>query len=229
MPKNQPSSTYTVIGSVFIAGLIIIGVIIYSGESSENNNTPAEMKIREASSEDHYLGDLNAPIKFIEYSDLECPYCQQFHLTLYEEIKPEYIDTGKIVWIFRNLPLIQIHSKAQREAEAAECVASLAGNDAFWQYIDIIFRNSPLNNGLNLSKLPEFAVQIGVNEKAFNECLQSGDYQADVKLDSDEAQALGATGTPFSVIMKNGEIIGTLPGVVEASQLKNMFDEMLAN
>ncbi|PIR05256.1 MAG: hypothetical protein COV57_00005, partial [Candidatus Liptonbacteria bacterium CG11_big_fil_rev_8_21_14_0_20_35_14] len=184
---------------------------------------------REASSEDHYLGDLNAPIKFIEYSDLECPYCQQFHLTLYEEIKPEYIDTGKIVWIFRNLPLIQIHSKAQREAEAAECVASLAGNDAFWQYIDIIFRNSPLNNGLNLSKLPEFAVQIGVNEKAFNECLQSGDYQADVKLDSDEAQALGATGTPFSVIMKNGEIIGTLPGVVEASQLKNMFDEMLAN
>lgn len=82
---------------------------------------------------DHIKGDANAPIKIIEYSDYECPYCKTFQVTL-EKIVTE--SNGSVAWVYRHWP---IHSGSFEKLVAAECVAKIKGNDAFWKYTDLLF------------------------------------------------------------------------------------------
>lgn len=88
---------------------------------------------------DHHFGSDNAEITIIEYSDLECPYCARFHQTMHQ-IVTDY--NGKINWVYRHLPLEQLHPNAFNKALASECVAELGGNDKFWDYIDDIFQKA---------------------------------------------------------------------------------------
>lgn len=81
---------------------------------------------------DHILGDRNAPIAIIEYSDYQCPFCHAVHPT-YKQIMKEY--DGKVMWVYRHFPL-SFHPEAMPLAIASECVASLKGNDAFWAFSD---------------------------------------------------------------------------------------------
>jgi len=82
---------------------------------------------------DHIMGDPNAEIMVIEYSDLECPYCKKFGNTM-KEIMNE--SNGDIAWVYRHWI---VHQGALPKAGASECVATLKGNDAFWKYIDLVF------------------------------------------------------------------------------------------
>jgi predicted DsbA family dithiol-disulfide isomerase len=88
---------------------------------------------------DHIVGDPNAPVVVVEYSDLECPYCKKFGATM-KEIVAE--SNGQVAWIYRHWIVHTDTSKGQNalpKAAAAECVAKLNGNDAFWKYIDLVF------------------------------------------------------------------------------------------
>lgn len=97
---------------------------------------------------DHIKGSINAPVKIVEYSDLECPFCKMFHATLQEIISdPEYKD--KVAWVYRHFPLTQLHSKAPKEAEATECAAEVGGNEGFWKFVDKINEITPANNKLD--------------------------------------------------------------------------------
>lgn len=82
---------------------------------------------------DHLLGNPNAPVLMVEYSDLECPFCQRFHPTMKQALD-EY--EGQIAWVYRHFPLDALHPNARKAAEASECVAKVAGNDKFWEFID---------------------------------------------------------------------------------------------
>lgn len=86
--------------------------------------------------EDHVRGSTNAQITVIEYSDLQCPFCQAHHATL-QALEKEYGD--QFAWVYRHLPLVSIHDTAQIRSEAAECVAKAKGNDAFWKFVDANF------------------------------------------------------------------------------------------
>lgn len=92
---------------------------------------------------DHILGDVNAEVTIIEYSDLECPFCARFQETK-NEIMTSY--PGKVRWVMRHFPLSDIHPHAKSYAYAAECANELGGNDAFWSMTDYIFKNQPLKN-----------------------------------------------------------------------------------
>lgn len=88
-------------------------------------------------STDHIKGDPStAQITIIEYSDFECPFCARFHPVL-EKIVAE--SNGSIAWVYRQFPLVQIHQNAMERTVASECVAKLKGNDAFWEYADLLF------------------------------------------------------------------------------------------
>ena len=85
---------------------------------------------------EHIRGNTNAPLTIIEYSDFQCPYCAKFHPTM-KQLTETF--PGQIKWVYRHLPLTNIHSNAVPAAVASECVARLAGNDAFWEFADNLF------------------------------------------------------------------------------------------
>ncbi|MEI6494824.1 MAG: thioredoxin domain-containing protein, partial [bacterium] len=158
---------------------------------------------------DHIRGSISAPIKVVEFSDIECPFCKTFHNTMLT-IDKEYVATGKIAWVFRQFPLVQLHSKAPKEAEATECAAELGGNDKFWQYLDKLFATTPSNDKIDLAVLPKIAKDLGLDTKSFEACLASGKYTAKVAESVAEANAAGGQGTPFPVIISDQPITGDL-------------------
>lgn len=105
-------------------------------------SSDAQVTLAPIGAQDHVLGDINAPITIIEYSDLECPFCIRFHDTQ-TTIMKEY--AGKIKWAHRHFPL-DFHPDAKPYAYATECAAEIGGNDAFWKIVDYIFKNQPLKN-----------------------------------------------------------------------------------
>jgi len=176
--------------------------------------------------EDHIKGNADtAKAILIEYSDTECPFCQQFHPTV-QRLTEEYGDD--FAWSYRHFPLTNIHSKAPKEAEATECAAELAGNDGFWAMLDKIFEVTPANNGLDLDILPELAEEVGLDRAAFVECLDSGKYADKVDAFRQSGVKAGVNGTPgsFLVNVETGET-QTISGALPYEQLKSQIDQIL--
>ena len=148
---------------------------------------------------DHIIGDINAPVKIVEYSDTECPYCKRFHYTM-KSIMESY--GGRAAWVYRHFPIEQLHPvKARASAEALECANELGGNKAFWAYLDKLFEVTPSNNQLDLALLPEIAKYVGLEKDKFESCLDSGKYANHVAQEAEEAMSTGGTGTPYTIII----------------------------
>lgn len=162
-------------------------------------------QMKPITSDDHIRGNPNAPVKIVEYSDTECPFCKRFHPTM-QQVMDEYGKDGKVAWVYRHFPLDQLHSKARKEAEATECAAELGGNDKFWAYLDRLMEVTPANNGLDPAELPKIAQYIGLDVTKFNTCLSSGKYAQKVEEHVQNAVATGGNGTPWSIVVgKNGK------------------------
>jgi protein-disulfide isomerase len=214
--------TLMIPGAVILAGIIISISIVYSrGPAVAPAPAPSPAPVpaaaqppagatsldamRAISAQDHYRGNLDAPVKIVEYSDTECPFCKQFHGTL-KQIINQYGASGKVVWVYRHFPLDGLHPKARKEAEATECANELGGAEGFWKFIDRLYEVTPSNNGLDPAELPKIAAYAGLNVGAFNTCLASGKYAAKVNADYQDAVATGGQGTPHSImIAPNGE------------------------
>lgn len=186
---------------------------------TEDNITPQPLN-----DADHVLGNRNSRLLFIVYSDLECPFCKQFHPTA-KQILEEY--KNNLALIYRHFPL-DIHPRARKEAEATECAQELGGSSDFWKYIDKIFEITPSNNGLNPDELPKLAVQIGLNENKFKDCLSSGKFTQKITDDYDQGVKSGVGVTPSSVIVdtKTGKT-KTITGAVRIEQAKSAIDAIL--
>ncbi len=175
------------------------------------------------SDDDWYQGGKDAEVTIVEFSDLECPFCKTFHPTM-QQVVDTYGD--KVKWVYRHFPLTSIHSKAQKEAEAAECAGELGGNVAFWKYINRVYEVTPANNGLDPAKLPEIAQEIGLNKQKFETCLNSGKHAKDVQADAQSGVAAGARGTPYSVLIAGDQKI-PLSGALPFEQIKSTIDSLL--
>lgn len=93
-------------------------------------------EIKPVSPDDHIIGDINAKIIVVEYSDLDCPFCKVFHATMHRVVKDS---TGDVAWVYRHYPIPQLHPNAFAKAEETECAWELEGNEGFWKYADKIF------------------------------------------------------------------------------------------
>ncbi|MDO8474356.1 MAG: DsbA family protein [bacterium] len=225
---------FAIPGAILAGALIIAGAVVYGDDIRERmqpGNTPSVREQRgdtlvvptldvAVAASDHIRGNVNAQITIVEYSDLECTFCKRFHETM-NQVLAVYGD--KVRWVYRHFPLDQIHTKADKEAEAAECAGELGGNDAFWAYIDKIFEITPSNNGLDLALLPQIAQDMGLDKGKFESCLSSGKYAELVEAQFQEGMRLGVNGTPGSFI--NGQPVR---GAVPFEALKGMIDDQLA-
>lgn len=213
--KQLSVQSSIILGSIIIAIAIVLGPVIINTDSikTTKTTTEVEIKIEPVTSNDHILGNTDtATVYVVEYSDLECPFCKVFHETMHRVV--EHYD-GKVAWVFRQFPIDSLHTKAREEAHASECVAELGGNTAFWSYIDRIFETTTSNDGLDLSVLPIFAIDLGIDKALFTECMTSNRHAEKIKAMEDDGIAAGLQGTPYSVIVtqkgKTVPINGNLP------------------
>lgn len=202
-------SQYVLPLTIVVAGVLIAGAVFLVGKSSVTPPPGSSGNISARvydPSVDHILGNPAAPVKVVEYMDLECPHCKAFEATMHQ-VMEHYGASGQVAWVSRPFPLASIHSKAPQEAQAAECAAAQGGDTAYFKFIDKLFDTTPSNNGLDLTQLPTIAGQVGLNVDQFNSCLASNKYSQKVSDSYNEAIKLGAQGTPFTLIMVGSDAV----------------------
>ena len=219
--------------AIVLAGLLIAGALYLSNTKSAAVAKPVAQaaqtagKIRPVSPNEHILGNPNAKVIIVEYSDTECPYCKQFQSTLHQVIS-DYGASGEVAWVYRYMPIAQLHPRSEKEAEAVECAGQLGGESAFWKYLDEVYSVTPSNNGLDPTELPKIAADVGLNVSAFNSCWSSGKNAQIVQADYQDGVQAGGNGTPFSVLVNTKDGTQTpIEGAYPYAQLKTMIDALL--
>lgn len=144
-------------------------------------------------------GGLNAQFTLVEFSDLECPFCKRFHDT-----PKQLVDQsgGRVNWEWQHYPLPFHNPAAEAGAHAAECVGELAGNQAFWAFIDQWFMGSKLN-GQGIEDMAAVARTVGAPPAEFEACMKSGRHKEKVKAQMERGTQMGVTGTPATVVVDN--------------------------
>ena len=166
--------------------------------------------------DDAVLGNANAPVTIVEFSDYQCPFCAKFWSDTLPQLKSEYIDTGKVKLVYRDFPL-SIHPMAQKAAESTECVREKGGDIAYWKMHDKIFENQAT---LSEANLKVWAKGLGYD---ITTCLDSGKFADEVTADMNEGATYGVSGTPAFFI--NGKIV---EGALPFAQFKTIIDAELA-
>ncbi|MCD4666604.1 DsbA family protein [archaeon] len=167
-------------------------------QPSKNNKPSGLVDAKQFTDDDAVLGDPDAPVTIIEWSDYECPFCSRFWSQTLPQIKEQYIDTGKVKLVYRDFPL-SFHQNAQKAAEATECVREQGGDEAFWKMHDKIFENQ--------QSLSEANLKIWANELGYDisECLDSGKYTSETQKDLSDGSTAGIRGTPGFLV--NGQLV----------------------
>lgn len=147
---------------------------------------------------DHVLGESDAPVTVVEYSDLECPFCGAFDRTQFPGIKTDFIDTGKVRFVYRHFPLDAVHPDARGAAEASECAAQ---QDMFFEFIDMVFDDQ---SDLSAAALRTIASDLALDLDAYDACVASAATPNLVNEDVNSGTALGVSGTPTFFV--NGEV-----------------------
>lgn len=171
-------------------------------------------------------GQANAPLTVVEFSEFECPFCGRYSRDTYPLIERDYVNTGKIRYVFRHLPIERIHPKALKASEAAQCAHA---QGKFWEMHDRLFANQ---RTIASPDLIAHAHALGLNMPAFERCL-AGQTTARVKQDLAEGLRAGITGTPaffIGIVTKEGKlkVLRKLVGAKPYATFKTTLDGLLA-
>jgi protein-disulfide isomerase len=179
---------------IIAVAIIVIGFILMAKEGkAPQNNGESVAPVNEA---DHVWGSPNAPVQMIVYSDFECPFCVKFFQTM-KQIEENF--KNQIAITFRHYPLFG-HPDAKSAAEASEC-ASEQGK--FWEMHDKLFADNEAKR-MSVDQFKQDAVDLGLEQEQFNQCLDSGQYQSKIIEQKNQGDKTGVTGTP--TIFVNGNI-----------------------
>ncbi len=195
--------------AIVVAGLIIAGAMFYTNKSAPVQNTPTQKKATSAfsvapvSDTDSILGSKDADVVIIEYSDTECPACKYFH-GIMQKVMDNYGKDNKVAWVYRYMPLDELHEKARGEAMAVECAKAQGGNDIFWKYINEIFTKTKSNDSLPETELPKIATSLKLDMTKWTKCLTNKETADIVAAQEKTGIDAGARGTPNSfLVFKN--------------------------
>ena len=230
MPQQQNLSIplAIVIAGAFIAGALYFssnGLPSFSGGDAATNE-PSTSNVAPVTADDHIKGSKDAKVIIVEYTDLECPFCKAFHITM-NQIMAEYGAGGQVAWVIRNFPLQQLHPNAPKLAEAAECVAELGGNEAYFDFLDAVFERAPINTFFDFSEMDATVAEVGVNTASFNECLNSGRYQEKIGKEFQNAVDSGGQGTPHNIVIKKNGDTELIPGAQPYETVKSAIESAL--
>lgn len=222
MPKKQSNNVQSILTAlsflVLGATIALVGTSISEssqanlGEVVVQNDTQEEEQIIINVDEDNdaVMGDKDAPILMVEFSDYQCPFCRKFYNETLPQIKENYIDTGLVRFAYRDLPLPSLgHTDATPAANAAECAREQEGDEMYFSFHDKIFEGqNALGNGtvkIPSESLYSYAEELGLDMDAFTSCQENLDYEDEIAADSAVARSIGINGTPAFVI--NGQVV----------------------
>lgn len=170
-------------------------------------------------------GKLDSRFVLIEFTDFECPFCRKFH-----NVAQQLVDEseGNIQWQFKHFPLAFHEPAASKLGEAAECVAEMGGNRAFWAYTDLIYKTSPSNGaGIGLSKMLDMGQMLNINKQDLNECIASRRYKNIVIQDRKMGQEAGINSTPSMIIFdRQTRQTQLIRGLQKKSELLRVINHM---
>lgn len=164
-----------------------------------NQPSPEPSAVRvEIEANDPVLGDKDAPVTIVEFSDFQCPFCERAYSGAVTEFKnSDYFKNGEVNLVYKHFPLNSIHPFAQKAGEAAEC-ANRQGK--FWEYHDALFANQ---QSLDVASLKKYATDLKLNTGTFNKCLDGGEAAGEVNKETTQATSAGGRGTPYFVVINN--------------------------
>ena len=195
------------------------------------NRLPSEQvkpPVKISADNDPIIGNPDAPITIIEFSDFQCPFCARFHVQTLPSIYEEYIDQGKVKLVFRDFPIQSIHPNALAASVAAEC-ANEQGK--FKEMHDRLFDNqnewNKLETSSALSLFNNYAVEMQVEQDTFSSCITSGKYLDEIRKDLEDGRNYGVSGTP-GFFVGNDEIgYVELKGAQPFDSFKKVIDAQL--
>jgi protein-disulfide isomerase len=170
------------------------------------------------------MGKPDAPLTMVEFTDLQCPYCREYVTTTFDEIKKNWIDTGKLRYISRDFPL-DIHPVAMAAARAARCAGE---QGKFWEMRMALMRNADL---LSEDYIMRTAGDLKLDSKKFAQCTASAKFDAEIQAQTLEGMRIGVSGTPTFVIGKSAPnsvegpmVVGAYPYVIFDAKLKELSE-----
>jgi len=223
---------------LFPVSIVIVGVIIAAGVFISNREysqpvLPAAVEIdnkidiRPISNNDHILGNPDANVVIVEYSDLECPNCKEFH-PIMERIMGEYGKKGEVAWVYRHFTVDSQHPLARGAALATECVASVHGETAFWDFTSLVFQNAP--DSLSPENLKSIAVSMNVDEAKYDACIVLNTFDEKINADIADGKLIRDNeptfGTPFLIITSKSGSQLNISGVEEYESLVEIIEAL---
>lgn len=229
MPPTKPSSSW-LLGTAFLAGIlvgVVLGVglapretvVVQSGDAAARAEYVAQM-----ASDDHFLGDADAPVTIVEFSDFQCPFCRRHALSTIPEIKENFIDTGKVKYVYRDFtsPNESYHPGGYVAAQAAEC----AGDQGlYWELWNMIFEEQEaLAPGRTVAfgwdEIQTWATSVeGLDIDTLKSCVTSGEKIAEIDADTQDGLVYGVQGTP-AVFVQGVPLSGAQPYPVFAAAIE---------
>jgi protein-disulfide isomerase len=174
------------------------------------------------------IGRADAPVTLVEFADFQCPFCKRFHTDAYAELKKNYIDTGKVRFVSRDLPL-EFHPFALKAAEAVRCAGD---QQKYWELRDALYTNAAPPNDEVINKAAE---TLSLDKGEFQACLSSEKHKAEVQKDASEAATLQISGTPTFVLAKSSKdkldgirIVGAQPFVAFQAAIESFLKTEVA-
>jgi protein-disulfide isomerase len=169
------------------------------------------------------LGRSDAPVTLVEFTDLECPFCRRFHLTTFERLKQEFVDTGRVRYVTRDLPL-RIHPNARPAAHAARCAGE---QGRFWEVRHLLFAGQARVGDEDLAG---YARQAGVDAERLRACVTSGRHEDAIRRDVADATSAGVSGTPTFLLgptrpdgFEGVRLVGAHPYEVFAALIRELL------
>ena len=177
------------------------------------------------------VGNANAPVTVVEYSDFQCPLCRVWFLQSKAQLITEYVNTGKVLFEFKDFPLKQ-HPMSLTFAESARCAGE---QGKYFEMHDKLYtEQDKIANGeittvtsVTLADIANWAKDLGLDSNQFNTCLTLGKFDAQIAADENEGSGIGVNGTPSFVIGKTNGAGVLIAGAVPYSTLKAQIDQAL--
>jgi protein-disulfide isomerase len=231
MPDNNKDVTSLAVAIILVATLLNTFMVFRLTRKVDALGRPAVAAAQPAApavpartvdvslDDDAVKGDANAPVVIVEFTDYECPFCGRHFVQTHARLVEQYIETGKVKLIVRDYPL-SFHPHAQKAAEAAEC-AGEQGDDHYWAMHDQLFANQA---SLGVDNYKRWAGELGLDQAAFDQCLDSGAMADEVANDLVDGTAYGVTGTPIFFI--NGRMVsGAQPFAVFEAVIEKALED----